>query len=548
MMETIVEQSILVAEKLRGILGISWDCGTGKFVKTGKFKDREISGDSFIQVLKALTESQFEELRTVYGSEFPGTRESFPRFVLESYLERFPIPFQVSSGDDIHRVYAGFRPGSCMRYSHCRPMREFYAQNPERIKAIYWDCGIHPLVISKGSFLLWFAKSGNSYRDRFYSESYLPYLGELFPIQADSFIAREFPGTGSVASVWQSSERVKLTGFNFHGDLFPWMDSLKYGELSNGSVSLATYNFGDSVCLQDCDGTDIESGDSGACEFCCGCRNRFPLDELSSPEYGDSLYCSDCYGEYYSYSEYDGSEYESDSVVSATLLDSRGRNRETTISTDTLRSDFHEYSGNYWDGDIEYIHESLAIETTENTFVSSEDCQHGELGSTIDEFPVNGVDSDYIVPWGSDYAHAESEVYYWNSGNRRIPTARPVPRGFVPRSDSHSGEFIRKFGEFLVIVFDSSGDSSSPFSVGIRSPFHANKPISVPRQFRFRTESEAKNCLRILSDTISGDSAQWERIKRWNGEPSDGVNSGFSQGYLSQCISIVNTEITRNPE
>ena len=544
MIETIVEKSVLVSERLREILGISWEPDSGKFVKCGKFKDKQISPDSFITVLCGSTDSQRNEFRGILIPDNGIEQSVFPRFVLESYLERFPFPFRISSGKAIHDVFERFRPGSCMRYSECREFREFYACNPDRIKTIHWEPSSHELMISEGSLLLWISKAGTGYRDRIYSNSYLPYCGELIRESLDSRIISEFGeslGISRIVDIYgNSAPRTKLTGFRFHSGLFPYMDTLSHCSIaSDGTVSVANYSYDDSVDCKDCSGTDVESGESG--ERCC-CCNRRTGEDYHCTDYGD-IYCSDCYSENFSYSEYDNSDYPSDSVSCVTLLDSRGREREITISNDSLDSEFHRYSGEYWDS-VEYIHGDLSIETTNGEYVSSEDCISGEFDSTDTDFPRDGVPfccESFVIPWGSDYAHTESELYFWESGSRRIPVARRVPRGFVPRSDNHPGEFVKKFGEFLAITFDSSGDSSSPYSVGIRSPFHTNgtEPISVPSGFRFRTESESVLCLRVLSEAISRNPEQWNRIRLWNG------STEYDSGYLMESVKIVKSELER---
>lgn len=545
--------SALLAESV----GFYWDTD-GKFLQVGKFKAKRASAESFIEKLKesALvvrnSGEPWERFRELLGDEFRaiGSPDNFPRFILESYIREFPFPFKITQGKGIHDVFTRFRPGSCMRHDDCHAFREFYVKNRESVGTIHWEVGSHELLVSDGSQLLWFDTTpeirgiqeitpkiyNRILKDKMYSSGFLPFVNVLLPQFVNELLRNWYPQFPEIVDLRNTGEKIVLRGLNFHDDLFPWMDSLYYGKLhTDGTISLSNYDRKGTVELQNCNGTDIES-DSGKVH-CCSCRERFEEDYMYSPESGDGLYCEVCYSEFFGYSDYDDSEYPREEIRCVVLLDRRGRERDITISQSTLDSEFRKYTGDYWDS-VEYIHYELAIETNSGEFVSAEDCAQGYSDSKLEDIQ----DSELVIPWGCDIAIPFSDCHLWQSGERGIPVGSPVPRGFYPRNTGERGalpgQFVKKFGEFLVVLFDSTGDTSQPYSVGIRNPNNSGI-VSIPRNFRFHDETSAVYALRLLSAKLGTDTEKRDCAFNWDGS---GTNSP-DFAWLAQIVESVSREL-----
>jgi hypothetical protein len=415
-------------------------------------------------------------------------------------------------------------------------MRRFYVKNRDIVGTVHWELGSHELLISSGSFLVWFDESETRMlRDRIYNSSYLPFVNQLLPNRADKMLRNWFPDYSDIVDLRATSEKIALKGLKFHGELFPWMDSLCYGNLEgDGTVSLYNWDKCGTVELQDSSGTDIEGDDD--CANCCNCGQRDDIENMHSPECGDGLYCSECYSEQFSYSEYDGSDYPCDDVTSVTILDRRGRERDTTITHSSLSEDFREYAGDYWDS-VEYVHFEIGIETEWGNWIAPEDCTTGGYDTTGDDCDC----ANYLVPWGTSTAMNPDNCHYWEHGNRKIPVGIPVPVGFYPRNPSEqgarlAGQFVKKFGENLVIVFDSTGDSSRPYTVGIRNP-RKNFTISNPSLFRFVDEFSAVTCLRSLSNALATNPEKRDCVYNWDG------NSYVDYAWIADMVNIVADEL-----
>ena len=532
-METV--ETVELSQALREIVGFYWN-ETGEFMKAGGFKDKPVNAQQCIQA--------FGEIGTDKLSQFPGFRGDALGFIIREYLRQFPIPFHYETGERIHDIFENHRPGSCMRHRECRRMREFYVENADLVGTVHWMKSEHRLLESDGSFLLWnkwestetggISVLSKMFRDRIYSNGWISTaFSTAFTDSVDSWIRERFH-CGTVVNLWGNSKRHTVSGLRFHGDDMPWMDSLAFARLEgNGTVKIATYEIDDSHECRDCGGTDI-TGEPGGKYKCCHCGSRISEDECYHTEYGDGPYCESCYGELFTYSEYDGGEYDSGSVSSITCIDALGREREFTICDDSIASDFRTYGGELYS--VEYIHRDQAVETESGIYVSCDEVIRGEIDSTLDDiYPpesVNFAPESFIVPWGeSDSAYKAGDLCYYRSGDICIPTVSPVPPGFYPNPEI-DGEFYRNLGNHYRIAFDSTG-TTEPYRIKIRSRRIREHAGTYVPGFRFPDYSSALHAVSMLSKCLRSDSVKYLEIVNWDNETM------FDRNYLNGHCNFV---------
>jgi hypothetical protein len=512
--------------------GIRWS-ESGEFVERGKFKEKTISAGKFIEsVQRFLIETNayfaavpepdkfhdsdylriYRQLESDYSTEFANkiaTKGSHPELYRElfgEYVREFPLPIEFGTGDIVLEVFQKYRPGSCMgvRFGYgSETWLKVYSENPESV-GIIWTTGKHPLLTSAASALVWFGKS-ETMVDRLYSSSW-SFAGmnsvfwESVRVKLESELGKPavsiHDNTGGLPRRTGSGPiRFRL---KFHGEPMPYCDTLAYCSEpdSDNEIVLSSSDSGNcSIECRDVDGTDIVNG--GRCK-CQNCGDRLYDDECYHTEHGDGPYCCDCYGELFSYSDYDNCEYPADDVLCVTLLDRTGRERETTISQDTLDSEFQPYSGELYDS-VEYIHHRRAVELDSGEFVDENEVY------SFDTEPNELGDSDYIVPFDSQLGYRKSELTYDGPSGRWLTVPVPVPYEY----DSDNGEYERKIGEFLVIRWNPT--STSRFKVMLRHAGGVRTPIHTDRYGEF-------DCLRFASLVYPKIDEQLRGfILRWSG-------------------------------
>lgn len=461
--------------------GIRWN-QAGNFVERGKFKEKEISSGKFVEsAQRFLVESyayfteipepgefensqylaKYRELESEYSTEFANkvaTKASHSELYRElfgEYVRDFPLPIEFGTGEIVLEVFEKYRPGSCMslRIRESRDWLRIYSENPESVGIVFCR-GNHPLLTSASSALVWLGKS-ETMVDRLYSSSWsFTGMNELYSDSVRELLESELGKP--VVSISRHSSSWKLpnrTGtepvrfrLKFHGYDMPYCDTLAYSSEPDSDNEIVLNSSQSGKCFIECrcvDGTNLEN--PNRCK-CCNCSE--PLSEGDCyyvDGSGDGPYCSDCYSENYSYSEYDSCDCPADSVTMATIIDRNGNELQTSISLDTLNSDFQPYSGEYWDS-VEYIHHRIAIETDSGEYISSEDC-YG-----FDSEPGEIDDHCYIVAYDDSIAYRKSDLHWDEPSGRWLTVPVPIAYEF----DYGTGEYERKICDSIVIRWNPS--------------------------------------------------------------------------------------------
>lgn len=305
--------------------------------------------------------------------------KDFPEF-LRYYLELFPFEVRYASGDDIHAVFEKYRPGSCMRYSEKRDLREFYANNPDKIGVYYNAKSDHPLLTSHWSALAYIGKSGKLYLDRLYSSGFChsSIKGHL----ASAIVRTCGKSVKAVHSSWlphlPESGNLVMTFDHDSSEPLPFLDSFGIKSYTCNTVTLTT-NTDDMVDnCDDVDGT-CPDGTSTSRIRCCCCNCRLDEDDYRSNGDGD-LYCDSCFSDNYSYCEYTEVDYPINDVSNVEVYWSRRYHQQTvcsmTINDDSLRSDFTQTA----DGScVEYVHDDDRIELANGDYICPEDLEDGDF-------------------------------------------------------------------------------------------------------------------------------------------------------------------------
>jgi hypothetical protein len=463
--------------------GIRW-IESGEFVERGKFKEKEISAGKFVEsVQRFLVETNayfaempepgesfedsqynriYRELESEYSTEFANkiaTKASHPELYRElfgEYVREFPLPIEFGTGEIVLEAFQKYRPGSCMlaRFgSGSEEWLQIYSENPDSVGIVFCR-GKHPLLTSSSSALVWFGKS-ETMVDRLYSSSWM--LSGMSEIYSDSVrklleseLGKPVVTISKHSANWRlpnrtGTEPVRFR-LKFHGEMMPYCDTLAYSSEpdSDGEIVLSSaYSSKCSIECRDTEGTDLKNPNK--CK-CCNCSESLSEDDCYYVDgSGDGPYCCDCYSENYSYSDYDSCDCPADSVTMATILDRQGNERETSISQDTLNSDFYEYSGEYYDS-VEYIHNRIAIETDSGEYISSEDC-YG-----FDTEPDELDDDTYIVAYDDSIAYRKSELFWDEPSGRWLTVPVPIAYEF----DNSNGEYERKICDSIAIRWNPS--------------------------------------------------------------------------------------------
>jgi len=500
--------------------GLSWNSETGDFLERGKFKAKAISGGKFIESMVRATEECLKVFKGGTGSGSPvnvladspvlsmeefqvsvycrlydtlvseygeplvsklattsGTQE-LHKILLSEYVREFPLPIELGTGSGTIRTgFDKYRPGSCMGSrigSGSEDWVEVYGINPDKV-GIVWTDGKHPLLTSAASALVWFGKS-ETYVDKLYCSGWsMGGMSSIFSNSVREFLLSELGlPVFTVYKHTQTWDIPPRTGgtvlkfrMKFHGELMPYCDNLAFASVpESGSFLLSTSNSGD--CEIEC--RDVEGTDITTCEKCkcLNCRTGISEDECCYTENSDGPYCSDCYGELFSYSEYDGCDYASDEVSYVTILDSIGREREISISQDTLRNDFYEYSGELH-SDVEWIHSSQAVELSNGEYVSSDETY------SYDTEPDDLSGSEWIVPYDDEIGYQADDLSYDIPSGRWLKDAVPPLFALEPSS----GEYERKLTDSIGIRWNP--DSTHRYKVillhrgGTRTVLNSNR-------------------------------------------------------------------------
>lgn len=113
-----------------------------------------------------------------------GEREQTINGLLQRYHEHSMCRIHDVCGEDIHRVFEAYRPGSCMRYTTCHTLRQIYALNPDSVRCLYMLRAENPgLEITDCSALYWVGRK-YIYLDRLYQSGCLS-LKHLVDMLAD---------------------------------------------------------------------------------------------------------------------------------------------------------------------------------------------------------------------------------------------------------------------------------------------------------------------------------------------------------------------------
>ena len=197
-----------------------------------------------------------------------------------------PLNLALATGDDVHRVFETFRPGSCMRYEECRPLRTLYVNNPKVVGVIYTP-EKQPIIDGVMSALVWIGKQ-RVYLDRIYSgagataymaRQCIEYLQGLFGKPCVS-IYNEFTSVPK----HRRAVRFKLS---WDGNPLPYMDSIRnVHEYTETSVTLTTTNKRVSCCSTS--GTMPDGSAGCRCVECNAIMGR--------EAYIDNMhYCENCF-------------------------------------------------------------------------------------------------------------------------------------------------------------------------------------------------------------------------------------------------------------
>jgi len=498
---------------------ITFDYGTvfidcdGQFMERGKYKNKAISCQAFIEKLR--------------GDGYPVAEFA------KTYLEKFPFEFEFANGEDIHETFTNYRPGSCMGHDtgKCESMRELYAQNPDDVGTVRWSKNSHPFLTQSGSCLVWKGKR-HVYVDRLYgSDGAIPLRDLLF--EGISRFMQSLWNLPAAYNVFQGGRKVSFILPRWHEGLMPYMDSFRHAALLTGDrVKVSTCEFDGSRECRSTDGTNIGGkrtkcarGEFGECS-CCGYEFENENDDIWTDDSG-TRYCDLCYHEHYGYCEYYEETYPVEDLRSVTVLrirrysgDRRPHAETLTISDDALRNSFHEYGGEYWD-DVEYIHEDLAIDVGD-CHVVDEDI----LGN--DDKNEDGVTYRYVYTVHDEYfpfdAIASGDVLWsdamggWTSHEYLESVAAldsdPVLKDWI-KADAHGLVRYCEVVPGLRMIYDCN--SSQPYSLAIRSGITSDGSPKLTTLIRSKSLQMVRDCWAIAFTIFAQNAWQWQIMKTYTG-------------------------------
>ena len=311
------------------------------------------------------------------------------------------IPWTISQGEAIHDVFEKHRPGSCMRDTCKRELRQIYVLNPDQVKTAHHAKGLCGLLQSSISCLVWYGKD-TIYIDRRYCDGYLPGIKD--PLIRS--LKRQLETAGKpVLQVWKGDNIVGVDCIekpiqfclDRDGDYMPWCDSIRYVvEYDDDTVTLSTSERSGREICQDQSGYDITQERMKCCE--CGCRWSEDDDRLN--DNGDR-YCESCWSDNYSRCEWSEEDCPTDKVDSVRVYsyDSRYRQRRPipgsfpawstmSICDDVLRDDFTKLSNG------SYCHNDLVVEDNRGNYHAPDS---DDYVTTEDGEPYNPNDVVQLV-------------------------------------------------------------------------------------------------------------------------------------------------------
>ena len=305
------------------------------------------------------------------------------------YIQEFPIPVKFAFGDDIHDVFEDHRPGSCMRSSRLRELREVYADNPDQVCVAYSLKDDHPMLDSDVSALLWIGNKRN-YLDRIYSNGFATSNGKA--IWADSVFDRFDKSTHEVHTLYKHegskcpyfTKVITWTLDHPSHRLLPYADTFNQVKSYDDDTVKLTNGSGDFAQLDETEGVYPSSETGVRCDY-CGCNAG---DDYSS--IGDQTVCDDCRSDHYTWCEYYEEEYLNDDVSYVSVYWPRrfGSDRnELSISDEALRSEFTCCQSG------EYCIDSDVIETMEGHKIAPDE-----------------IDDYVYLEYCGEYAHSDNVV------------------------------------------------------------------------------------------------------------------------------------------
>ena len=247
------------------------------------------------------------------------------------------------SDKDIMDFYETNDDSSCGGLSSCMSgesasYTELYALNSDKVKLIVFG--------NRARALLWTTDDGTKVLDRYYPSQ--SKYGELLRQWAKNkgYVLRNNPDSlvtsGSVSLSDNKQHIITLK----HNDVFPYLDTFKFGKIINDKVQISNYsNFGDIV---------LDMGNGGYRELkCYNCGKYLPSTSLV--EQGDETYCISCFDEIFftcdickrNYEQRDELNFVNDETICNGCLNYKyftcDNCNETTLNSEAVMVNEHQY-------------------------------------------------------------------------------------------------------------------------------------------------------------------------------------------------------------
>lgn len=262
-------------------------------------KDSEMSVGRFVRAFLKKVDVKFDDKDI---EKFVNEYKTIMRIKRDSFKN-----FEEVSGNDIKKYYLytnyanrnnGTLGKSCMKHVKCQRFLDIYTKNPKQVSMIILKETGNDLIC--GRALLWTNRKGDRFMDRIYTNDTSREIEFIEYAIFNGFYYKEKQNYDIGTLVFNKVVKkgyfkVYLDDKNF--DKYPYMDTLKFLYLSEGSLTSESFNGDDQEYHYSDDDdnlilTNVEGGHHGTCEFC----NGDEVIECSECEGRGERYCSDCGG------------------------------------------------------------------------------------------------------------------------------------------------------------------------------------------------------------------------------------------------------------
>lgn len=201
--------------------------------------------------------------------------------------------FQLLSGDDITEAYSrSVGASSCMTGRDSKYV-EIYALNPDKVSLVVYD--------KMARALLWTCDDNIKVLDRIYPNDgvHINIIQEWAKSQGIVYRMGNSCPHGEV-ELSDNQEHCVTVKYN---EYFPYMDTFRYADINENDQTAILYNSRKSrkrgnTLLDNTNGGPLAGG-----FICESCGDRVSEDDMRCPEYGDGIYCENCFDELYAYCE-----------------------------------------------------------------------------------------------------------------------------------------------------------------------------------------------------------------------------------------------------